>query len=160
LLVRRAGAALRGLHSLIVNENLGSGPPYRPLLTQFTYVAPNRLSYQTAGAGDAVVIGNRRWDRQGPRSPWQESEQQPLQVPVADWNRARDPSVLGSGTRDGRPVWRVSFYDPTVPAWFEADLDKSTGLPLKLWMTAAAHFMTHTFGAFNAPLAILPPAES
>jgi hypothetical protein len=52
----------------------------------------------------------------------------------------------------------VSFYDPTVPAWFELEVDRRTYLPLRLRMIAAAHFMTHTFSAFNAPLSILPPA--
>ena len=134
-----------------------SGPRYPTLLTQFNYVAPDRLSYQIEGGGESVVIGGKRWDRTGPKSAWQVSEQEPLQVPSSDWRRVSDASVLGTGVRDGRAVWRVSFYDPTVPAWFEADLDKQTKLPLRLSMTAAAHFMTHTYGAFNAPLTILPP---
>jgi hypothetical protein len=80
-------------------------------------------------------------------------------VPALDWRRALDASVLGSGRRDGRAVWRVSFYDPTTPAWFEVEIDRRTKLPLWLSMTAAAHFMTHTYHAFNAPLSILPPVE-
>jgi hypothetical protein len=159
-LVRDAGRALRGLNSLIVNEHLTSGPPYEPLLTQFVYVAPDRFSYRTSGSGDAVVIGARRWDRQGPKSPWVLSIQEPSRVPAPDWRRVAHPSVLGSGRTAGRPVWRVSFYDPSVPAWFEADLDRATGLPLELWMVAAAHFMRHVYGAFNAPLVVLPPTAS
>jgi hypothetical protein len=69
----------------------------------------------------------------------------------------RDASVLGTGMHDGRPVDVVSFYDPTIPAWFETELDRQTALPLRLRMTAAAHFMTHRYGGFNAPIAILPP---
>jgi hypothetical protein len=157
-LVRASGAAVRGLHSLIIDERLSSGPPYPPLRTQFDYVAPDRLTYRIAGGGQSVVIGGRRWDRSGESGKWEESEQEPLQVPATDWRRVLHPSVLGSGMRDGRAVWRVSFYDPSVPAWFEGELDKQTNLPLSLSMTAAAHFMTHTFGAFNAPIAILPPA--
>jgi hypothetical protein len=68
-----------------------------------------------------------------------------------------DPSMLGSGLRNGRPVWRVSFFDPTTPAWFEVEIDKRTKLPLWLSMIASAHFMTHRFSAFNAPLSIMPP---
>ena len=156
-LVRASGAAVRALNSLIINEYLASGPPYDPLVTQFSYVAPDRLTYATAGAGSAVVIGGSRWDRQNAESPWEQSAQEPLQVPAPDWRRVRDASILGSATRDGRAVWRVSFFDPTVPAWFETEIDKRTDLPLRLWMTASAHFMKHSFSAFNAPLAILPP---
>jgi hypothetical protein len=157
-LVRAAERAVRGLSSVIVNEHLSSGPAYKPLLTQFTYEAPDRLAYQTSGAGSAVVIGDRRWDRAADGQAWEVSAQEPISSPGLDWRRAEHAALLGSGTRDGRPVWRVSFYDPTVPAWLELDVDKRTELPLRLEMTAAAHFMTHDYRAFNAPLPILPPA--
>jgi hypothetical protein len=156
-LVRAAATAIRRLHSLIIDEHLSSGPPYEPLVTQFSYVAPDRLAYSTSRAGDAVVVGGRRWDRRTGKQRWLASPQDPLALPAPDWRRALDASILGSGRRAGRPVWRVSFYDPTVPAWFEVELDKRTSLPLHLRMTAAAHFMTHTFHAFNAPLSIMPP---
>jgi hypothetical protein len=159
-LIRASAAALRGLNSLIISERLASGPRYEPLTTEFTYVAPNRLAYSISGAGAAVVIGDRRWDRDRVTSPWDDSAQEPLRVPGPDWRRALHPSVLGSAKRDGRPVWRVSFYDPTTPAWFEVEIDKETGLPLWLEMIAAAHFMTHTFHGFNAPIAILPPGKA
>jgi hypothetical protein len=156
-LVRAAATAIRGLHSLIINEHLSSGPPYEPLVTQFSYVAPDRLAYSTSRAGDAVVVGGRRGDRRTGKQRWLAAPQDPLQLPAPDWRRALDASILGSGRRGGRPVWLVSFYDPSVPAWFEVELDKRTSLPLHLRMTAAAHFMTHTFHAFNAPLSIMPP---
>src|SRR4051794_9306075 len=63
-LVRATGAAFLALRSVIIDEVLASGPPYAPLLTQFSYVAPDRLNYRIAGAGQAVVIGSNRWDRQ------------------------------------------------------------------------------------------------
>jgi hypothetical protein len=156
-LVHRTAAAFRALRSVIVDEVLSSGPPYAPLVTQFDYVAPDRLSYRIAGAGEAVVIGTHRWDRKNANSPWERSTQEPTDVPALDWRTVRDASVLGAGTRDGRPVDIVSFYDPTIPAWFEAELDQTTELPLWLRMTAAAHFMTHSYGGFNAPITILPP---
>jgi len=156
-LVRASAAAIRNLHSLITNEFLSSGPAYKPLVTQFAYLAPDRLTYTTSGAGQAVVVGARRWDRNRAGRRWLASPQDPLSIPAPDWRRALDASILGSGVRNGRPVWRVSFYDPTVPAWFEVEFDKRTHLPLRLEMTAAAHFMTHTFHGFNAPLSILPP---
>ncbi len=156
-LVRATGTALRRLHSLIVNERLSAGPPYRALVTQFTYIAPDRLSYRITDGGEAIVIAGRRWERPRSAGRWQTSKQEPPQVPATDWRRVRDASMLGAATRDGRAVDMVSFYDPTVPAWFEAEIDRQTALPLRLQMIAAAHFMTHTFGAFNAPLEILPP---
>ena len=51
----------------------------------------------------------------------------------------------------------MSFANPTTPAWFTAWIDRATYRPLRLHMTAAAHFMTHRYLAFNRPLAIAPP---
>jgi hypothetical protein len=156
-LVRNSGSAFSALRSVIVDEVLGSGPPYPVLATQFTYVAPDRLSYRIAGGGEAIVIGTYRWDRRNATSRWQRSRQEPTEVPSPDWRVVRNASMLGTGVRDGRPVDIVSFYDPTIPAWFEAELDRDTKLPLRVRMIAAAHFMTHRFGGFNAPITILPP---
>ena len=56
-----------------------------------------------------------------------------------------------------KPVWVVSFANPTTPAWFTAWIDRATYRPLRLHMTAAAHFMTHRYVAFDRPLKITPP---
>ena len=58
------------------------------------------------------------------------------------------------GTRavGGRPAWVVSFANPTTPAWFTAVIDRATYRPLRLHMTAAAHFMTHRYLEFDRPL--------
>jgi len=52
----------------------------------------------------------------------------------------------------------VSFVNPSTPAWFTVAIDRATYRPLRLRMTAAAHFMTHRYLEFNRPLAIEPPA--
>lgn len=159
-IVRDTVRAIRALSSWIVQERLGSGPPYPVLDTTFTFVAPNRMSYAIEDAGQAVVVGRLRWDRENADAAWEQSEQDPLDVPAPDWRRALHASLLGEGTREGRPVWRVTFYDPTVPAWFEMDVDTETNLPLWLEMIGAAHFMTHTYRAFNAPLVVVPPVPA
>ena len=63
----------------------------------------------------------------------------------------------GDETVDGKPAWVVSFFDPVTPAWFEARVEKSTGRTLVLDMTAAAHFMHHVYGPFDAPFELHPP---
>jgi hypothetical protein len=156
-IVRDSLRAVRELNSLVIHEHLDSGPPYKALVTVFTYVAPNRMSYWIAGGGAAVVVGPRRWDRGGVSQDWLQSRQDPIRVPTPDWRQALHPSILGSGIRNGRKVWRVSFYDSTIPAWFEVDVDVRTKLPLWLSMTGASHFMIHDYRAFNAPLDVQPP---
>jgi hypothetical protein len=65
--------------------------------------------------------------------------------------------LLGSGTVGGRPVWRVSFVDPSVPAWYTVSIDKRTYRTLALQMTAPAHFMRQAYSGFDEPVSIVPP---
>jgi hypothetical protein len=121
--------------------------------------APNEVEYRIRGGADAIVLGTRRWDRDGAGKRWRRSQQLPaLRVPQPAWgSTATNAYVLGEGRVAGRPVWVVSFANPTTPAWFTAWIDRATYRPLRLRMTAAAHFMTHRYLAFNQPLTIAPP---
>jgi hypothetical protein len=124
-------------------------------------IAPDRLSYTSRGGGQAIVIGDRRWDRASPTARWQRSPQDPLHLPAPDWESVKDPSLLGAGRVDGRAVWVVTFRDPTIPGWFEVSIDQHTHLPLVVRMVAAAHFMDRRYERFNAPLRVRrPPAAS
>jgi hypothetical protein len=157
-LVGRTARAYRRLKSVVIHERLASGPRVA-LETTYELEAPDRLAYQIAGGPAAVVIGSRRWDRLQPGGRWQRSAQTPLPQPTPIWRSAVDAHVLGSARVAGRPVWLVSFLDPSVPAWFTVWIEKSTFRPLELRMTAAAHFMHHRYGSFNAPLRITPPVR-
>jgi hypothetical protein len=157
-IVARAAKATRALHSLVYTEALRSGPT-GGLLTTWSLKAPNEVEYRIRGGADAVVLGTKRWDRDHPGAPWRRSQQLPaLSVPQPAWGSvATNAHVLGEGAVHGKPVWIVSFANPTTPAWFTAWIDKQTHLPLQLRMTAAAHFMFHRYLAFNQPLTISPP---
>jgi hypothetical protein len=158
-IVSRAARATRALKSLVYEESLRSGPK-GGLLTKWTLKAPNQVEYQIRGGADAIVLGTKRWDRDRAGKPWRRSQQLPaLRVPLPAWgSRATNAYVLREGRVAGRPVWVVSFTNPTTPAWFTAWIDKRTYRPLRLHMTAAAHFMTHRYLGFNEPLTIEPPA--
>ena len=97
-----------------------------------------------------------RWDRTG-NGPWKASPQSPLRLPAPPWSRVRDARVLRRGVDRGRPVWVIAFLDPTIPAWFEAQVDRRTFRTLDVHMTAAAHFMHDRYSRFDAPLTIRPP---
>ena len=156
-LVRRSGRAWRRLKTLVWRERLASSPD-RVLRTIYSAVAPSSLSYRIAGGPQAVVIGRRRWDRASPTASWQRSSQvPPLRQPVPFWSAVRNAHVVGSGIVRGRPVWRVTFFDPRTPAWFSLALDKQTLRTFELRMVATAHFMHHVYGPFNAPLTLEPP---
>jgi hypothetical protein len=157
-IVARAARVTRGLKSLVYVESLRSGPK-GGLLTTWKLQAPDEVEYRIRDGASAVVLGERRWDRDGPGKPWRRSQQLPaLRVPQPAWgSRATNAHVLGTARLNGRPVWVVSFANPTTPAWFTAWIDRSTYRPLRLHMTAAAHFMTHDYVAFNRALRIMPP---
>ena len=157
-IVARAARATRALKSLVYEESLRSGPA-GGLLTTWELQAPDEVEYRIRDGASAIVLGERRWDRDRPGAPWRRSQQLPaLRVPEPAWGSlATNAYVLGDGRVDGRPVRVVSFANPRTPAWFTAWIDRSTYRPLRLRMTAAGHFMTHRYLEFNRPLAIRPP---
>jgi hypothetical protein len=157
-IVARAARATRELKSLVYLESLRSGPT-GGLLTRWSLQAPNQVEYRIRGGADAIVLGTRRWDRDRPGAPWRRSQQLPaLQVPLPAWgSRATNAYVLREGRVGNRPVWVVSFANPTTPAWFTVWIDRANYRPLRLRMTAAAHFMVHRYVAFNQRLGIRPP---
>jgi hypothetical protein len=157
-IVSRTARVIRGLRSLVYVESLRSGPT-GGIVTTWRLAAPDRVTYRIRGGASAVVIGQKRWDRDRPGARWRRSQQiPPLRVPQPAWGSvATNAHVLGTGRLEGRPVWIVSFANPKTPAWFTAWIDRESYRPLRLRMTAAAHFMVHRYTEFNEPLAIAPP---
>jgi hypothetical protein len=68
-----------------------------------------------------------------------------------------DARVVRADRPGPRATQRVSFFDPSTPAWFEASIDRQTHRTLVLKMIAAAHFMHDVYGPFDAPIRIVPP---
>jgi len=155
-LVLHAGRVWRGLHSLSFHERLASSPRYKTTST-WRIEAPDRVAYTVAGGGAGVVIGTRRWDRTAGKTTWVESQQTRLTQPLPAWGLVSDAHVLGTTTVHGRPAWRISFFDPATPAWFEVEIDKGTLQTLDSRMVTTAHFMHDVYGAFDAPPPIVPP---
>lgn len=157
-LVTRAEKAWRHLRSFEFSEHLASDAS-GGIESAWRVVAPDRLEYEIEGSDSAgVVIGNRRWDRQGGK--WKESQQAPLDLPQPTWQSGvSNAHVLGAGVAAGKPITRLSFYDSTGRAWFEIGVDKKTARTLDLHMVTTAHFMRQKFSGFNAPIVIRPPVN-
>src|SRR5712691_218559 len=154
-LLARATRVFRGLRTLVTHERLASSPT-NVVNTTYEAVAPNRLAYQIAGGSQAIIIGERRWDRDR-GGKWQRSSLTPLQQPTPFWTSATAAHVIGTTRVGGRSAWLVSFYDTHIPAFFTIAVDKTTLRTLDLRMTAAAHFMHHRYTGFNTPVQIAPP---
>jgi hypothetical protein len=156
-IMAHATTAWNGLRSLVWHERLASSPT-NAIQVVYRAVAPDELAYTIVGKSAAVVIGGSRWDRTEPGAPWRESIQNPpLRQPQPFWQQALDARVIGTGKVGGRPVWHVSFFDPSTPSWFEASIDQQTYRTLELDMTAASHFMNDVYGPFDTTGRLQPP---
>jgi copper transport protein len=142
----RVTRAYRGSKTIVFDETLASTPA-NAQTTRFEVVAPHRLAYRTRGGPAAVVIGTKRWDRSTTRAPWVRSQQSLLQVTQPYWRSARNVHLVAPGV--------LTFFDPTIPAWFRLDI---SGARLRrLGMTAAAHFMVDRYAGFNGAVSVSPP---
>lgn len=156
LLLRRATRIYRSLRTLVTYERLASSNR-NALTTTYKAVAPDRLAYQIRGGPAAIIIGDRRWDRD-PGGSWKPSPQLPIRQPSPPWGEnSRDARLIAGARVAGRSAWVVSFFDPRISAWFTIWVDKVTMRTLELRMVAAAHFMHHRYSGFNEPIEIAPP---
>jgi copper transport protein len=153
-LVARATRAFRALRSVDYVERLASSPRNK-VVADFTLERPNRLEYRIRGGASGIVIGNRRWDRTG-RKPWVPSPQDPTPQPEPIWAGHFTNAFLLEETPSS---YVVAFMKPLGPTWFTVRFDRRTLLPRNLRMTTAAHFMTHRYKRFNAPLRITVPTD-
>jgi hypothetical protein len=155
-LVARAGRVWRSLHSLTFRESLASDAEHSTTST-WRAQAPDRLFYQVENGWAGIIVGAQRWDRAPGSGKWVASPQTPVTQPVPPWVAVADAHVLGSGVVSGRPVWRVSFFDPRSRAWFSATLDRATLRTLETRMITTAHFMHDVYSAFNTTAPVRPP---
>jgi copper transport protein len=146
-LLARATRAYVGARTIVFDESLRSGPT-GGIETRFTVKAPHGLAYRIRGGPDAIVIGAQRWDRTTATAPWVQSQQTPLQVTQTYWRHPTNAHLVAPRT--------LTFLDRSLPAWFRLTLDRR-GRPLRLRMTAAAHFMTEHYLRYDAPVTLSPP---
>jgi len=155
-LVRDAAAEYRRIRSMVTHERLASSPR-AVVYTTYYAVAPNRLHFIVHGEDESILIGYRRWDRKL-GGTWHESAGTPVNPIAPYWTPlVTNATLMGSATVAGHAVTVVSFADPQTPGFFTIWVDKKTHRTLELEMTAAAHFMHHTYDSFNAPLSVRPP---
>jgi hypothetical protein len=150
-IVARATRTFESLRSFTVADRLASDAQHA-VFTRWQIVGPDRLAYRIVGGAAAVIIGDRRWDKV-PGGTWQPARQTPIHQPTPFWSSWKDAHVLASTPT----TWRVSFYDPKTPGWYELVIAKPTLRPLEMRMNATAHFMHDVYGGFNTPIRIVPP---
>jgi copper transport protein len=137
---------VRRARTIVFEETLASSPTVRGT-SRFRLVAPDRLAYTTSDGQSAIVIGERRWDRERPGGPFVESAQTRLDVTAPYWAKVTNVHAVAPGV--------VTFVDPRVPAWFRIDLRGTH--PRRVRMTAAGHFMVDRYIGFDVPVTVSPP---
>jgi copper transport protein len=138
--------SFRNARTIVFRESLASSLADRQL-THFTVVAPDRLEYAIANGPAAVVIGAKRWDKDGPNAQWILSQQTPLDVTQPYWRKPTNAHIVAPGV--------ITFFDPRLPAWFRVRY--AGRQPTVTRMTAAAHFMVDRYAGFDVPAAVSPP---
>jgi hypothetical protein len=154
-LFRRARTRMLRLDSYAMDETLGSGLS-KPLISRWSFQAPDRMRYVIPGGSKAVVIGNQRWDWLDGR--WERSESSRLRVPAFPWEQARGARLLGEARLGKARVALVALLKPGVdfPTWFELDVGRDGGV-LRTRMLTTGHFMVDTYRAFDAGVRVVPP---
>jgi hypothetical protein len=146
------------LRTMIIRDHLGDGR--NTLDTVWTIVAPDKVAFAINDGEESIVIGNTRWTKAVGSSRWVVTPQLPVTQPQPFWVTATDARVLGTVSVNGKPAWKVSFFDPKTPGWYTILVDKATKRTVEMWMTARAHFMHDRYSSFDAPLEIKPPPAS
>jgi copper transport protein len=154
----RVQGAMHALRTYRLDETLR--PAKVPLHVTYAFQAPDRVQYQVSGGGDTVIVGPQEFSRDGPAAPWTSVSMPAVQVPSYIWDGPPVVAPRDLGTTDGGALQVLSFYESldSVPIWFELSVD-AQGLVEQASMRAQAHFMTHRYYDFNAPLTISPPTS-
>jgi hypothetical protein len=95
--------------------------------------APDRMSFKIRDGASAVVSAIAAGTARNPARSGSSPRRPTLHLPTPTWGKPTvNAHVLGTATVAGRPVWVVSFVNPSVPAWFTAWIDRSNYRTLRL----------------------------
>ncbi len=138
-------------------------PAAVPLAVTYAYQAPDRVWFQVAHGSETVIVGETRYSRDGPGSPWRVDPVPAVQVPDFIWDAGPvvAPRALGTLVEDGRKLHGVTFFEGAAgtPIWFELWADDQ-GLVWRAEMRAQAHFMEHRYSDFDGAFDVHAPVSS
>jgi len=157
-------AAMEGLSSATVTEELRGAVSREPIVSHYTFEAPGSMRFTVEGGSGLVVIGDTAYRRSEPDAAWEprpwpgDGFTWPEAYYAGYWARgATAARVLGTAQVDGVATTVLSVARPDVDAWFELYVGEDDGLVRRMVMTADGHLMRQTYGEFNAPVSVEPP---
>lgn len=159
-------AAMEGLSSATVTEELRGAVSREPIVSHYTFEAPGSMRFTVEGGSGLVVIGDTAYRRSEPDAaseprPWPgDGFTWPEAYYAGYWARgATAARVLGTAEVDGVATTVLSVARPDVDAWFELYVGEDDGLVRRMVMTADGHLMRQTYGEFNADVSVEPPSS-
>lgn len=154
-LLEAANRLMGALQSVQYDEELTSGGT-SGVETHYAMQAPDRIRFRTSSGRSTILIGKRRWDREGTKR-WIESPFPGVRVPTYGWEGARNVRLLGRTRLAGVPASVLAaVVDASVPAWFRIFV-ADDGRVLEAEMLTESHFMHHRFSDLDKPVRIEPP---
>ena len=163
--------AMESLDSARVREELRVREGDAPVVSDYTLVSgpADRIRWKVTGeiveqAGIRIGIGMQgyysgdggetfeSYEWSGDGFSWPEGFYSQF---FADIAAVRD---LGMTDFDGEQVRVLTFVQPRYPAWYRVLLDPDSKRIRHLEMRAELHLMDQTYGSYNEPLRVSPPA--
>ena len=166
-LVERGQGELR---SVAIRETLGSGVG-APEVTDYSVAAPNRFAYRLSRDGRLIgtttIVGRREWTRAAGQKRWRASVYGGGGPPFSAagylgwWTPfAGQPQLLDrsrAGADERADVATVSRIPGLGTVWLRIAIDVTHRRVLHIGMITTAHFMTQSWGGFDAVAPIAPP---
>ncbi len=159
-LLNKARSAINTVRAWRETEQLTSGTgPF--LLTQYDLEQPDRLRFRRSDGGEAVVIGEVRYDREQ-SGPWKKVPFVRLRVTDGVAGYMIDPVGVTIGREvqcEGETCDIVMWSSSDGSAHFAASIGRQRHLTHRLLMAAPGHYMTLWVRDFDAPIHVAPPRE-
>ncbi|MBI2888202.1 MAG: copper resistance protein CopC [Chloroflexi bacterium] len=160
LRLAQAEAAMNGLAALKERQELRGSSGGAALTTEYTYAAPDAVSFQAEGGPQGVIIGPARYSLT-PGQGWGKTELPPqlqYRFPSFRYTQgATDVAVVAREPADGVESDVLAFYQPATGAYFRLWIGVDDHLVRRTTMTAPGHYMTSAYREFNVPNSIVPP---
>jgi copper transport protein len=158
-LLERARSTLAAIRAWSTAEQITDGSG-NVVFTVFDGVQPDRLRYRTSTDVEGIVIGSRRYQRQGGGTWVQDMLPSPLVVrgPFGSYIEQIGAAILGRKDACGSETCQVVLWETVQPqASFAGWIGLETLRIHRLLMVAPAHFMTAESRVVNRPVKINPP---
>lgn len=154
--------AMRKLDSARVTETLAEDEHGEAIVSEYTFVAPDRMRWEASNGFARVAIGERGYLRKNAEATWKAYEwtdpgfSWPGSFYEAFWSDPAALRRLGTETIDGRATTVIGFVLPDYPAWFRLWIEDDRRVR-RIQMLADAHVMVQDFHAYDRPLTVEAP---